>query len=147
VLGVRRWRELVINREKWRYCSTGQSPQRAVAPMGGGGGGDKTHAFLTFILAAGEKTCFASVGFMQLFPIYLIEGADLSVYSLLNCDHTIFMYVTYNSPIPILQNTQPVIFHCFALSQILSDMPEQQPQCTSDQHNWHCSFFIPLYLH
>jgi hypothetical protein len=33
VLGVRRWRELVIDREKWRYCSTGQSPQRAVAPM------------------------------------------------------------------------------------------------------------------
>jgi len=33
VLGVRRWRELVIDREKWkRYSSTGQSPQRAVAP-------------------------------------------------------------------------------------------------------------------
>jgi hypothetical protein len=33
VLGVRRWRELVIEREKMeRYCSTGQSPQRAVAP-------------------------------------------------------------------------------------------------------------------
>ena len=33
VLGVRRWRELVIDREKMeRYCSTGQSPQRAVAP-------------------------------------------------------------------------------------------------------------------
>jgi hypothetical protein len=30
---VRRWRELVIDREKMeRYCSTGQSPQRAVAP-------------------------------------------------------------------------------------------------------------------
>jgi len=28
VLGMRRWRELVIDREKWR----GQSPQRAVAP-------------------------------------------------------------------------------------------------------------------
>jgi hypothetical protein len=35
VLGVRRWRELVIDRGKMeRYCSTGQSPQRAVAPMG-----------------------------------------------------------------------------------------------------------------
>jgi len=33
VLGVRRWRELVIDREKMeRYFSTGQSPQRAVAP-------------------------------------------------------------------------------------------------------------------
>ena len=33
VLGVRRWRELVIDRKKMeRYCSTGQSPQRAVAP-------------------------------------------------------------------------------------------------------------------
>jgi hypothetical protein len=34
VLGVRRWRELVIDREKWRgiYCSTGQSPQQAIAP-------------------------------------------------------------------------------------------------------------------
>ena len=32
VLGVRRWKELVIDREKWRgNCSTGQSPQRAVA--------------------------------------------------------------------------------------------------------------------
>jgi len=35
VLGVRRWRELVIG-DKWgkmeRYRSTGQSPQRAVAP-------------------------------------------------------------------------------------------------------------------
>jgi hypothetical protein len=30
VLGVRRWRELVIDREKWR--GIGQSPQRAVAP-------------------------------------------------------------------------------------------------------------------
>ena len=32
VLGVRRWRELVIDRGKWRHCSTGQSSQRAVAP-------------------------------------------------------------------------------------------------------------------
>jgi hypothetical protein len=33
VLGVRRWRELVIDKEKMeRYCSTGQNPQRAVAP-------------------------------------------------------------------------------------------------------------------
>ena len=33
VLGVRRWRDLVIDREEMeRYCSTGQSPQRAVAP-------------------------------------------------------------------------------------------------------------------
>jgi hypothetical protein len=33
VLGVRRWRELVIDRGKMeRYCSTGQSPQRAIAP-------------------------------------------------------------------------------------------------------------------
>jgi hypothetical protein len=33
VLGVRRWRELVIDRGKMeRYCSTGQSPQRNVAP-------------------------------------------------------------------------------------------------------------------
>jgi len=33
VLGVRRWRELVIDRKKMeKYCSTGQSPQRAVAP-------------------------------------------------------------------------------------------------------------------
>jgi hypothetical protein len=33
VLGVRRWRELVIGREKMeRYCSAGQSSQRAVAP-------------------------------------------------------------------------------------------------------------------
>ena len=33
ILGVRRWRELVIDRKKLeRYCSTGQSPQRAVAP-------------------------------------------------------------------------------------------------------------------
>ena len=31
VLGVRRWRELVEDREKWRGL-TGQSPQRAVAP-------------------------------------------------------------------------------------------------------------------
>jgi hypothetical protein len=29
VLGVRSWRELVTDREKWR----GQSPQRAVTPM------------------------------------------------------------------------------------------------------------------
>jgi len=35
-VGVRRWRELVIDREKMeRYCSTGQSPQRAVAPTEG----------------------------------------------------------------------------------------------------------------
>jgi hypothetical protein len=36
VLGVRRWRELLIDREKterYTYCSTGHSPQRAVAPM------------------------------------------------------------------------------------------------------------------
>jgi len=34
VMGVRRWRELVIDREKMeRYCSTGQSPKRAVGPM------------------------------------------------------------------------------------------------------------------
>jgi hypothetical protein len=34
MLGVRRWRELVIDREKLaRYYSRGQSPQRAVAPM------------------------------------------------------------------------------------------------------------------
>jgi len=33
VLGVRRWRELVIDRTKWRHCSTGQSPQWAVVPM------------------------------------------------------------------------------------------------------------------
>jgi len=33
-MGVRRWRELVIDREKMeRYCSTGQSPKRAVGPM------------------------------------------------------------------------------------------------------------------
>jgi hypothetical protein len=33
VLGVRRWRELVIDRDKMEgYCLTGQSPQRAVAP-------------------------------------------------------------------------------------------------------------------
>ena len=33
VLGVRRWRGLVTDRNKMeRYCSTGQSPQRAVAP-------------------------------------------------------------------------------------------------------------------
>ena len=34
VLGVRRWRELVTDREKMeRHCSTGQSPQRAIVPM------------------------------------------------------------------------------------------------------------------
>jgi len=34
VLGVRRWRELVTDRKKMEvYCSTGQSPQRAVVPM------------------------------------------------------------------------------------------------------------------
>jgi len=60
-----------------RY-STGQSPQRAVAPMEGRGG-DKTHAFLTFILAAVEKTCFASVGFMQLFPISDSRGGSISL--------------------------------------------------------------------
>jgi len=33
VLGVRRWRELVIDWDKWRgYFSTGQIPQRAIAP-------------------------------------------------------------------------------------------------------------------
>ena len=33
VLGVRRWRELVIDREKWRgIFLTGQSPQQTVAP-------------------------------------------------------------------------------------------------------------------
>jgi hypothetical protein len=33
VLGVRRWRELVIDRDKWRGIGlTAQSPQRAVAP-------------------------------------------------------------------------------------------------------------------
>jgi len=33
VLGVKRWKELVIDRGKMeRYCSTGQSPQWAVAP-------------------------------------------------------------------------------------------------------------------
>jgi len=37
------------------------------------GTGDKTHAFLTFILAAGEKTYFASLVIMQLFPISLIQ--------------------------------------------------------------------------
>jgi hypothetical protein len=31
---VARWRELVIDRDKMEgHCSTGQSPQRAVAPM------------------------------------------------------------------------------------------------------------------
>jgi len=34
VLGVRRWRELVTDREKMEgHCSTGQSPQWAVVPM------------------------------------------------------------------------------------------------------------------
>jgi hypothetical protein len=34
VLGVRRWRELVTDREKMEgYRSTGQSPQPAVVPM------------------------------------------------------------------------------------------------------------------
>jgi hypothetical protein len=34
VLGMRRWRELVIDRGKMeRYFSTGQSPQQAVASM------------------------------------------------------------------------------------------------------------------
>jgi len=34
VLGVRRWRELVMDRKKMKgYCSTGQSPQWAVVPM------------------------------------------------------------------------------------------------------------------
>jgi hypothetical protein len=32
--GLRRWRELVTDRKKWKgYCSTGQSPQRAVVQM------------------------------------------------------------------------------------------------------------------
>ena len=35
VLGVRRWRELVADRKKMEgHCSTGQSPQWAVVPMG-----------------------------------------------------------------------------------------------------------------
>jgi len=37
VLGVRRWRELVAYRKKKKmegHCSTGQSPQWAVVPMG-----------------------------------------------------------------------------------------------------------------
>jgi hypothetical protein len=34
VLGMRRWRKLVTDRKKMEgYCSTGQSPQRAVVPM------------------------------------------------------------------------------------------------------------------
>jgi hypothetical protein len=34
VLGVRRWKELVTDREKMEgYCSTGQSPKRAVVPV------------------------------------------------------------------------------------------------------------------
>ena len=33
LMRVRRWRELVIDREKWMgHCSTGQSPQRTVVP-------------------------------------------------------------------------------------------------------------------
>jgi len=33
VLGVRRWRELLIDRDKMvGHCSTGQSPQRTVVP-------------------------------------------------------------------------------------------------------------------
>ena len=36
VLGVRRWRQLVADRKKMEgHCSTGQSPQSAVAPMEG----------------------------------------------------------------------------------------------------------------
>jgi hypothetical protein len=31
--GLRRWRELVTDRKKWKDCSTGQSPQWAVVPM------------------------------------------------------------------------------------------------------------------
>jgi hypothetical protein len=46
VLGVRRWRELVTDRKKMKgYCSTGQSPQRAVVPVererGREGGGER----------------------------------------------------------------------------------------------------------
>jgi len=45
VLGVRRWRELVMDTKKMEgYCSAGQSPQLDVVPMeeeGGGGGGKK----------------------------------------------------------------------------------------------------------
>jgi len=67
-------------------------------------------------------------GIYAAFPHFPDSKAYLSVYSLLNCDHTIFTCVIYNSPIPVLQNTQPVIFHCFALSWILSDVTEQQPQ-------------------
>ena len=33
VLGVRKWRELAIDKKKEGYCSTGQSPQQAVASM------------------------------------------------------------------------------------------------------------------
>ena len=33
VLGVRRWRELVADKKMEGYCSTEQSPQRAVVPM------------------------------------------------------------------------------------------------------------------
>ena len=34
VLGVRRWKQLVTDKVKMEgHCSTGQSPQRAVAPM------------------------------------------------------------------------------------------------------------------
>jgi len=32
VLGMRRWSESVIDRKKWRGCSTGQSPRWAVVP-------------------------------------------------------------------------------------------------------------------
>jgi hypothetical protein len=39
VLGVRRWRDLVTDKEKIEGdCSTGQSPQRAVVPMEEEGG-------------------------------------------------------------------------------------------------------------
>jgi hypothetical protein len=35
VLGVRRWRQLMTDKDKMEgHCSTGQSPQRAVAPVG-----------------------------------------------------------------------------------------------------------------
>jgi len=34
VLGMRKWKELVTDRTKWKgHCSTGQSLQRAVVPM------------------------------------------------------------------------------------------------------------------
>ena len=36
VLGVRRWRELVADKKKWKkHCSAGQNPQWAVVPMEG----------------------------------------------------------------------------------------------------------------